>query len=258
MFQLSACIITYNEEDNIARCLNSLQGLVDDIVVVDSHSKDNTIVIAEKMGARVFLRKFTGYGEQKFFAQEMAKNDWVLSIDADEEVSEKLVNKIKDVLKKPLHDAYTVNILTNYCGRWIYHCGWYPQPKIRLWNRKKASMLNDKVHEGIKLIDEKGSVGKLNANLNHYSVKTISQHLKKIEHYSEMGAKFDVERGKKCSLIKLFIAPKWQFFWEYFIRLGFLDGYQGFILCKNSSMASFVKYAKIRQMQKTTKKKLIS
>jgi glycosyltransferase involved in cell wall biosynthesis len=249
MQPLSACIITFNEEENIARCLNSLKGLVDDIVVVDSLSTDNTVKIAESMGARVFLRKFTGYGEQKYYAQEAAKNDWVFSIDADEEISIKLAKKIKEALIAPQHEAYTVNILTNYCGRWIFHCGWYPQPKIRLWNRMKASMLNDKVHEGIKLTDEKGTVGKLNADLNHYSVKTISQHLKKIEHYSEMGARFDVERGKKCSLFKLFIAPKWQFFWEYIVRLGFLDGYQGFVLCKNSSMASFVKYAKIRQMQ---------
>lgn len=249
MLPFSACIITFNEEENIARCLQSLQGLTDDIVVVDSHSTDNTVKIADSMGARVLLRKFTGYGEQKYYAQEAAKNDWVFSIDADEEVSENLAKKIREVLTAPKHDAYTVNILTNYCGRWIYHCGWYPQPKIRLWNRKKASMLNDKVHEGIKLTDENGTVGKLNADLNHYSVKTISQHLKKIEHYSEMGAKFDVERGKQCSLLKLFIAPKWQFFWEYIVRLGFLDGYQGFVLCKNSSMASFVKYAKIRQMQ---------
>jgi glycosyltransferase involved in cell wall biosynthesis len=249
MLSLSACIITFNEQENIVRCLQSLKGVVDDIVVVDSHSTDNTVLFAESMGARVFLKKFTGYGEQKYYAQEAANNDWVLSIDADEEVSEKLAAKIIETLKAPKHDAYTVNILTNYCGKWIYHCGWYPQPKIRLWNRKKATMLNDKVHEGIKLIDEKGTVGKLDADLNHYSVKTISQHLKKIEHYSEMGARFDVERGKKCSLLKLYIAPKWQFFWEYFIRLGFLDGYQGFVLCKNSSIASFVKYTKIRRMQ---------
>lgn len=139
MISISACIITYNEERNIGRCLLALQGIVDEVIIVDSFSTDRTREIAEEMGAKVVTRAFTGYGEQKYFAQELASHHWVLSVDADEIVSADLAQSLLAVKVQPQHDAYTVDILPNYCGAWIRHCGWYPQPKLRLWNREKRA-----------------------------------------------------------------------------------------------------------------------
>ena len=247
MLSISACIITYNEERNIGRCLLALQGIVDEVIIVDSFSTDRTREIAEEMGAKVVTRAFTGYGEQKYFAQEQASHHWVLSVDADEVVSADLAQSLLAIKVQPQHDAYTVDILPNYCGAWIRHCGWYPQPKLRLWNRKKAGMANSSVHEGVQFFEKGASLGRLKGDLLHYSYATISDHIRKIEHYTEMGAKADAEKGKDCSLLKLIFAPKFQFFRDYFLRLGFLDGYYGYIVCKNSAFASFVKYSKTRQ-----------
>ena len=250
MVLLSACIIAFNEERNIARCLEALRGVVDEVIVVDSYSNDKTATIAESMGARVIQRPFTGYGDQKYFAQEQASYSWVLSVDADEVLSPELKESILKVKASPDNDAYLIDILANYCGQWIRHCGWYPQPKLRLWNREKASMINDKVHEGVQLKDPKSPVGHLKGDLLHYSYNTISEHIRKIEKYTEIGARADVERDKKCGLLKLVIAPRWQFFSEYVLKQGFLDGYYGYILCRNNAIASFIKYSKIRQYRK--------
>lgn len=248
MIRISACIITFNEERNIERCIRSLEGVADEVIVVDSFSKDNTVALAEALGAKVIQRPFNGYGEQKHFAEEQASNDWIFSLDADEALSDELKTTLLGLKNgTPAHQAYEVNILTNYCGKWIRHCGWYPQPKVRFWNRKAATMLSDKVHEGIRMHREEDTVGKLKGDLLHYSYHTISDHIKKIEHYSEVGARFDVERGRRCSILKLLIAPKWQFLSDFILRKGFMDGYYGYIVCRNSAMASYVKYAKIRQ-----------
>lgn len=246
--KITACIITFNEERNIERCIAALQGVVDEILIVDSHSKDRTVALATAMGAKVVAHDFEGYGPQKHFAEQTAQHDWIFSLDADEVISPVLALSLKSIRETtPQYDAYEVNILANYCGHWIKHCGWYPQPKLRFWNRKKASMLNDKVHEGIRLHQADAPTGKLKGDLFHYSFNTISDHIKKIEHYSETGARFDVARGKHCGIMKLIFAPSWQFFSDYIFRLGILDGYYGYIVCRNSAIASYVKYAKIRQ-----------
>jgi glycosyltransferase involved in cell wall biosynthesis len=249
MVPISACIITYNEENNIRRCIEALAQIADEVLVVDSFSKDSTVTIAQSLGARVLQRTFTGYGDQKLYAQDQAQHDWVLSIDADEVISPELKQALLQVKEHPTKDAYYINILANYCGQWIRHCGWYPQPKLRLYNRRKGSMLIDKVHEGISLEDD-ARVAYLKGDLLHYSYNTISDHLKKLEVYSEIGARSSVERGRNVSLLKLIIAPRLQFVADYFLKLGFLDGYYGYILCRNSAFGSFVKYAKIRQYMK--------
>lgn len=249
---LSAVLITLNEEKNIARCLESLRGVADEVIVLDSFSKDETALIAEKMGARVFQLAFTGYGEQKAAAIGYATHDWILSIDADEALSPELRDSILDIKKAPVADAYSFNRLTNYCGQWINHCGWYPDKLLRLINRKKARMTTDKVHEGFQLAPG-AKEGFLKGDLLHYSFPTISAHLKKIEQYSEIGARFDVARGKKVSFLKLWLGPKWVFLQSYLLRAGFLDGYYGYIICKNSAFAAFAKYAKIRQYTKLKK-----
>jgi len=256
MVSLSACIITYNEERNIARCIDAVKTVADEVIIVDSFSSDNTVAIAAQMGAKVFQRAFEGYGDQKFFAQQQATSDWVLSIDADEVVSPELAKSILEMKNDPRYPAYLVDILPNYCGHWIRHCGWYPQPKLRIWDRKRASMMHSKVHEGIELLEQGARTGRLKGDLLHYSYNTISDHLKKIEVYSEIGARADVARGKNCSLLKLLVAPKWQFFNDFVFRLGMLDGYWGYIVCRNNAFSSFVKYAKTRQFASLKKRGL--
>lgn len=250
---ISAVIITFNEAPNIARCIRSLQGLADEVIVVDSFSSDDTVAIAKRLDAKVVQRTFDGYGEQKRFAVALASYDWVLSVDADEELSPALYQSMMALKGKEENIAYEFTRLTNYCGHWIRHCGWYPDPKICYWDKRKGAMSADKVHEGWQANDPKtaGKVARLKGDLLHYSFTTISDHLKKIEHYSEKGARFDVARGKKVSLLKLLLAPKWSFFVGFILRGGFLDGYYGYIVCKNSAFAAYAKYAKIRQYKET-------
>ncbi len=243
---LSAIIITYNEARNIARCITALKGVADEVVVVDSFSKDDTVEIAESLGARVFQHAFEGYGEQKIVALGHTRYDWILSLDADEELSPELRRSILAIKDAPAHNAYSFNFLTNYGGRWIRHSGWYPNPKMRLWNKQRGHMKADKVHEGWEL-DAGTTTGFLKGDILHHSFPTISAHLKKIEQYSEIGARFDVARGKRVSLLKLWLAPKWTFLSIYLLRGGFLDGYYGWVIAKNSAFAAFAKYLKIRQ-----------
>jgi glycosyltransferase involved in cell wall biosynthesis len=247
MIKITACVITYNEEKNIRRCLEALRDVADEIIVIDSFSEDTTVEISESLGATVIQRPFTGYGEQKLFAQQQAANKWVLSIDADEVLSEQLRKTILGVKANPKFTAYKMNRLTNYCGKWIRHCGWYPDSVLRLWNTEKGSMVVHTVHEGVVMHDQEEVIGHLKGDLLHYSYNTISDHLSKMQLYTELGARADVERGKKTSLFKLVLGPKWQFFVDFVLRLGFLDGYYGYIVCRNSAFASFIKYAKIRQ-----------
>lgn len=247
MNKISAIIITYNEERNIERSIRSLSKVADEVIVVDSFSKDKTVSIAEGLGARVFQHAFDGYGPQKKFAAAQAQYPWLLNIDADEAISPELEKSILAVKEKADCNAYKFNILPNYCGAWIRHCGWYPAPKVRLWNAALVSMNDNKVHEELSYKNPGEPIGYLKGDLLHYSFHTISDHIRKIEHYSEIGARFDVERGKKVSLLKLLIAPKWEFLRQYIFQGGILDGYYGYVVCKNSAYASFVKYIKIRQ-----------
>lgn len=251
---LSAVIITHNEAHNIERCIRSLEGLADEVIVVDSFSTDGTAELAESLGAKVFQRAFNGYGEQKAFAVSCTGNRWVLNADADEEVSDQLKTEIAEAIGSDKYAAYSFPFLTNYCGKWIRHCGWYPAPKVRLWDTTKGFMNLDKVHEGWVLNDPQDAIGRLKGDMLHYSFPTIGTHLKKIEQYSEYGARFDVARGKKVSFVKLILAPKLEFLKGFIIKLGFLDGYYGYVICRNSAFASWAKYLKIRQYTAFQKK----
>lgn len=251
---LSAVIITLNEEHNIARCIRSLQGVADEILVVDSFSTDQTTAIATALGARVLQRPFEGYGNQKAFAEQAARHDWVLNIDADECLSDALRQSILAFKRQPSCAAYRVSILTNYCGAWIRHGGWYPNRRLRLWDRTLGRMSQDMVHEGWQPSDAGAAIGTLKGDLLHYSFPDISTHLRKIEHYSDTGARYDVARGRKASLLKIWLAPQWHFVVCYLLRGGFLDGYYGYVVCKNSAFAAYAKYTKIRYYRAQQKK----
>jgi glycosyltransferase involved in cell wall biosynthesis len=245
MEKLSVVIITLNEAADIERAIRSVEGLADEVVVVDSGSTDGTQEAAQRAGARVVHRDFTGYGEQKAFASEQARNRWVLNIDADEHPSEELKASIRQVLARPEHAAYTMNVLTSYCGRYIRHCGWYPNKKLRLWDRQQGSMSLDKVHEGWR-VAAGASIGHLMGDLLHEGFPTIDSHMERITRYSEIGARFDLARGKRVSWAKLVFGPSWVFFATYVIRGGFRDGYPGYLVSRNSAVAAWVKYAKMR------------
>jgi len=246
MTRISTVIITRNEEQNIAKCLESVKNISDEIILVDSFSNDMTVAIAQRFGAKIFLREFKDFGNQKAFAISCAANDWVLSIDADEVLSPELQASLLKEKEHPRYDGYNVNILANYCGKWIRHCGWYPQPKLRFFDKNKCHINSNMVHESIVMNDRRHKVGFLDGNILHYSYKTISDHTKKIELYSELAAKDAIDKGEHIMFIKVLFGPTWKFIYNFILRGGFLDGYLGYVICKNIAYAGFIKYVKIK------------
>jgi len=243
--KISATIITYNEERNITRALESLR-CADEIIVVDSGSSDRTVELAGKLGARVVDSAWLGYAKQKNFAAEQASNDWILSLDADESLSEALEAEIWRLKKNgPQFDAYTMPQLAQYLGKWIHHSGWYPDRKVRLYNRKKADWVGDYVHESVVV---KGSVGHLDANLLHFTCDSLSEHMKTMDRYTTLAAEQLVASGRTVSWGRLIFEPAWTFFRTYFVKLGFLDGVEGLAIANMAALYNFLKYAKVRFM----------
>ena len=250
--KLSAVIITFNEEKNIARCLDSLEGVVDEIVVVDSFSKDNTKQICLDRGARFIENPFEGHIEQKNFAMMQAENDYVLSLDADEALSENLKKSILEAKKNLNHDAYTFNRLTNYCGQWIKHCGWYPDRKLRIWNKTKGKWGGENPHDMVLM--ENGTSGQyLKGDLLHYSYYTINDHSRQIELFTDISSKAAFAKGKRTNKLAIVFKPAFKFFRDYIFKLGILDGYYGFVISVNSAHAKFLKYHKIYELQRKQK-----
>jgi glycosyltransferase involved in cell wall biosynthesis len=253
---LSAVIIAFNEEKNIARCLDSLCGIADEIVVVNSYSTDNTGAIALSKGARVIEQEFLGYAEQKNFATSQASSNYILSLDADEALSDKLRASITFAKAHWQHDGYSMSRLTNYCGSWIRHGGWYPDKKVRLFDRRLARWRGERLHEGIE-IDAK-RCGELAGDLLHYSFYTISDHLKVIDKYTEIQAQELYDKGARAGLSHLLIRPAFKFFRDYIIKAGFLDGFSGYCVAKLSAKATFVKYAKLKMLCDASKSDAIA
>ncbi len=252
MQKISVVIITFNEEKDIGRCLDAVQNIADDIVVVDSFSTDRTEEIAKDKGARFVQHAFEGHIQQKNWAITQAKYPHVLSIDADEVVSEILCNEILRVKQNWTADGYFFNRMTNYCGKWIKHCGWYPDRKLRLWDSRKGQWGGINPHDKFEM--EGGCKEEfLKGDLYHYSYHSISQHVLQIDKFSAIGAEEAINRGKKANVFLLLFKPVWKFFRDYIIKLGFLDGYYGFVICGLSSVATFVKYLKMIELKKTGK-----
>ena len=247
---ISGVIITYNEEPNIARCIDSMAGVVDEIVVVDSQSTDATRSISESKGARVVERPFEGYREQKAFAVSQASNDVILSLDADEVLSDHLRNAVAKVRTQWDADGYETNRLTSYCGQWIRHGGWYPDRQIRLWDRRRGEWGGGAVHERV-VMSADAKVERLHGDILHYSFPTIQSHLDTISRYSDIAAAEAYQQRKRAGiLVHVILNPWFTFFNKYVLRLGFLDGYYGFVVCAFSAMANFVKYTKLRALNR--------
>jgi glycosyltransferase involved in cell wall biosynthesis len=252
MIKLSAVIITFNEERNIVRCLQSLEGIADEIVVVDSFSTDNTEKLCRQFAVRFISHAFEGYMQQKKWACAQAAYDHILSLDADEVLSPELRNSILAVKSDWLADGYVFNRLTNYIGTWIRHSGWYPDRKLRLWDRHKGDWSGINLHESVEMVQ--GSIVKrLPGDLLHYSYYSIQQHLNQINNYTEIAAGEGVAKGKNTSMIIIIIKCVWKFKRDYFFKLGFLDGTAGFIVCYQSAYATFIKYIKMRELKKAAK-----
>jgi len=245
--QISAVIITLNEEKNIGRCLDSLQGVVDEIVIVDSFSTDKTEDICKAKGARFVQHKFDGHIEQKNWAITQANYPIVLSLDADEALSKKLAAEIRIIKSNWEYDGYIFNRLTNYCGKWIKHGDWYPDAKLRLWDSRKGHWTGKNPHDRFVLTE--GKTKRIKKDILHYSYYTISEHIKQVNYFTDISAKAYFLAGKRSSIFKIFFSPIFKFFSSYFLRFGFLDGYLGFVQTVISANETFLKYVKLKEIQ---------
>ena len=245
--KLSAVIITFNEERNIQRCIESLLPVADEIIVVDSFSTDRTEEICKLYSIKFFQNVFEGHIEQKNIALLKANHDWILSIDADEALSETLQKAIKKSLEAPQFDAFAMNRLTNYCGKWVKYCGWYPDTKVRLVKKNKAHWTGTNPHDKLELKD-KSQVGSLQGDLLHYSYYTKEDHFKQIEYFGNISAKELFLKGKNISVFLLYLKVITQFFKSYFVKMGFLDGKTGWLISSRSAYATLRKYQILRKM----------
>jgi glycosyltransferase involved in cell wall biosynthesis len=252
MKRLSAIIITRNEEANLARCLESVR-FADQVVVVDSHSTDQTVNIALSFNAEVFTIDWNGFGHAKQFALDKATGDWVMSIDADEQLSAGLAAEIQTITRADQTVvAFDMPRLTNFLGRWIRHCGWYPDRVLRLFQRSHGRFTPDIVHERVEIV---GPVGHCRNDLHHYSYPTLEVYFEKFNRYTTDGARQAADRGEKAHLFDITIRPCVTFIKHYISKAGFLDGIEGLMISTLSSCAVFTKYAKLRQMESERAKK---
>jgi glycosyltransferase involved in cell wall biosynthesis len=250
MKPLSVVIIAKDEQKNIRRCLQSVSW-ADEIVLVDSESEDSTVDIAREFGARVFSRPWNGYGTAKREAVSKAAGDWVLSIDADEVVSRELRDEIKDILESEAAFAgYFVSRKTMFLGRWIKHCGWYPDFVLRLFRKSQGNFNDAVVHEKVVI---SGEVAYLKNELLHYSYPSLEEYFRKFTWYTSLGADEAVRKGVKAGWFDIAVKPVLSFLSHYLVRQGFRDGLEGFMISVLSALAVMVKYAKVREINRTGK-----
>lgn len=257
MTPISAVIITYNEERNIGRCLASLEGVVDDIVVVDSFSKDKTEEICTKYNVRFVQHAFEGHIEQKNWAITQAKYPHILSLDADEALDETLQKSILKVKADWKYNGYSMNRLTNYCGTWVHHSGWYPDTKLRLWDSRLGKWGGDNPHDKYILDNEHDRTQHLTGDILHYSYYAVEEHDRQLEYFTDILAKSQYKRGKKAPFLILYLSPLVRFIKDYFLKKGFLDGKVGFKICRMSAYSSYRKYRKLRSLYKTNGESLL-
>jgi glycosyltransferase involved in cell wall biosynthesis len=244
---VSVCIITRDEEVNLPDCLASVKW-ADEILVVDSRSADRTREIASAAGARVLERDFPGHIEQKNFAVEQARNDWVLCLDADERLSPSLAASVQAALADTKGcDGFECARLTFHCGHPIRHGGWYPDRKLRLFDRRKGKWGGRNPHDHVEV---HGRVGTLDGDLLHYSYRSMSDHLRQIDFFTTISATEKHARGERASLASLALRPAWKFVRMYFLKAGFLDGVQGFVVAAMGAHYVFLKYAKLRELER--------
>lgn len=245
---LSVVIITLNEEKNILRCLKSIPQ-ASEIILVDSFSKDQTVTLAKSLGSHVHVyeKEFQGYRAQKQMALDYASQPWVLSLDADEEVSPKLLLEIEKIMEgNSTFDFYRCPRLSFHLGRWIKHGGWYPDFQTRLFRKQKARWTGGEVHEKIHV---EGEGKTLKAPIFHYVFSSLAHQMDTNNRYSSFGAKDLKLKGYGPSFLKMVFKPLGKFFECYFWKRGFLDGMPGFIIALGAAQSLFLKYAKLWEME---------
>ena len=246
---ISVVIITNNEAHIIANTLQSLQAVTSDIVVVDSGSTDETVAICKKFLANVIETGWAGYGINKNMGIEAAKNDWILSLDADEAIDDQLQQSLLQLTLANDEEVFNLRFKNFFCNKWIRFGEWGFDWHIRLFNRKRVHWNNVAVHENL-VFPAHVKVTKLKGNVLHYTVHNRKEYDAKTDHYARMNAKKYVEAGKKPNLFKQYFSPIFAFIQHYIFRLGFLDGIEGFIIAKTTARYTFLKYRYLKEMNK--------
>jgi glycosyltransferase involved in cell wall biosynthesis len=247
--KLSVIIITLNEERNIGRAIDSVQSIADEIIVLDSFSTDKTQEICEGKKVRFIQHEWQGYAATKNYANSQAKNDWIFSIDADEACDQQMIEAISAEKDKGFSGVYMVNRLTNYCGKWIKHSTWYPDWKIRIFEKSKTKWVGEYVHEELEFTHEP-KVTKLKGHLEHYSYYTYQDHRKRADKYSILTAKKLYAAGKTAGPLRPYISSFGRFVTMFILNLGFLDGWAGFKIAQISGQSNKVKYRELRRLNK--------
>lgn len=249
---ISVSIITKNEAQNLPQCLKSID-FADQIVIVDSGSTDKTIQIARDFGCEVYEEDWKGFGAQKQSAIDKCRNPWVLVLDADERIPAETASRIMEIsCANEAAAGYSLPRKNYFQGRWIRHMGWWPDRVIRLFKKGRGRMSDDVVHESV-IVD--GPVKKLDYPIEHMTESSLSKILLKIDQYSTLGAEQEFRHGRKCSIWEAAIRAELAFFQNYIIRLGFLDGQQGFTLSMTDAINKFSKYAKLSALNMEAKQR---
>ncbi|MDH7600889.1 MAG: glycosyltransferase family 2 protein [Armatimonadota bacterium] len=246
---ISALVITWNEEKNIQRCLESLR-FADEIVVLDSYSSDRTVEIAKRYTDKVFQREFAGFSDQRIAALQYASQDWVLIVDADEVVTPELASALRRAAETEQYDGYRLPRLTVFLDREMRHCGWYPAYSIRLARKDKVYFPPRLVHESILV---RGRIGVLDEHLLHYSYPSLAEYARKMMLYADAGAKQMKIDGKRFTLFDLLARPPFAFFRMFIWKLGFLDGMHGFVLSVLTACSTALRYAMLWELERQSK-----
>lgn len=252
MQKISAVIITYNEEKCIERCIQSVADVADEIIVVDSFSTDMTPEICRSLGVTLIQNEFPGYREQKDFAVRQASNDFILALDADEALSDKLRDSIIEEKKGFTRDGYFCSRIDCYCGRWMKHTTLNSRRKLRLFDRRKGKYAGINPHD--RFIPHRGArIGRLKGNILHWGYGTIEEHISKINLFSTISAREYHRMGKKAGFIKIVLNPLWRFIHSYVIKTGFIEGFMGYMASRNLAYLCFLKYSKLRILRERTR-----
>lgn len=249
MSQLSAVIITFNEERNIERCIRSLNNVADEVIILDSFSTDRTPEICERLNVTFVQRKWEGYSASKNYLNGLANFPYLISLDADEELDESMRNHLISLKKTGVNAVLSMNRLTNYMGKWIYHSGWYPDVKVRVFPKEGSRWEGEFVHEELKYPSELPVI-QLDGHLNHYSYYSFEDHRARADKYSALTALKFHKAGKKASVLKPYLSAIGRFIGMYFIKLGFLDGKMGLKIALISAQSNVFKYKELRRLNR--------
>jgi glycosyltransferase involved in cell wall biosynthesis len=243
--RLSVCLIAQNEQENLPRVLRSVQGIADEIIVVDGGSTDHTPEIAREHGARVVVRPFTNHADQKNFAASLASQDWIFLLDADEELSDELKESVRLwKAHEPRFAVYEMPRLTWYLGAWIRHSRWYPDWQRRIYCRNQA-YFDGAIHSALRY---QGTIGRLRGNLLHYTIRTFAEHQAKVDKYTSTIAREMFDQGKRRWRAAMCFAAPWSWVHHFFLGAGFLDGYRGLLIANMAARGVRLKFQKLGQL----------